>query len=112
MGYMIHHSIVVTSWNAKSLAESHDFAVASGACVSPIVAAKVNGIGSFLVAPDGSKEDWEESDSGDEQRESIKAFLASKACSDRSTALAWFEVSFPEDERPKVAAHGYKRTRG
>lgn len=105
MGYSIHHTISVTSWNPDLLREAHAFAVSTGAPTSEIVPGKINGVASFLVAPDGSKEGWEESDAGDKRRAEIKTWLRSKAYEDRSTSLKWFEVAHPEDGAPRVVDH-------
>ena len=64
MGYMRHHAILVTSWDAKLLASAHAQAVKMFAYVSPISPAFVNGYQSFFIPPDGSKEGWPESDAG------------------------------------------------
>lgn len=62
MGYIRHDAIVVTG-HAKGDAE---FAAAKakelGLCVSEIVHGTTNGYVSFFIAPDGSKEGWEESE--------------------------------------------------
>lgn len=109
MGYTIHHTISVTSPIANLLHEAHAFATSTGASVSEIVLGTVNGVASFLVAPDGSKEGWQASDHGDEQRERIKAWLRSKAYEDGSTSLKWFEVEHPEDGAPRVVDHQRKK---
>ena len=101
MGYIVNHSIVVTSWCDDVLAEARAFAVATGAHVSEVVPAQVNGGGSFLVAPDGSKEGWAESAAGDKQREALKGFLRSKQHEDGSSSLKWYEVEWPEDGPPE-----------
>lgn len=101
MGYIINHSIVVTSWSDDLIAEARVYAASTGAQVSEVVSTAVNGGGSFLVAPDGSKEDWRESDTGDKQRATIKAFLVSKQHSDGSNSLKWYEVEWPEDGPPE-----------
>jgi hypothetical protein len=111
MGYFIHHTISVTSWNPDKLGEAHAFAVSTGAQVSEIVKSEINGIVSFVVAPDGSKEGWETSDLGDTRRETIKKWLRAAAYEDGSTALDWFEVEHPEDGAPRVIDHQDKRTR-
>lgn len=105
MGYFIHHTIAVTSWNPDALREARDFAVSAGAQVSEVVPSAINGIGSFVVAPDGSKEGWETSAEGDKRRGQIKTWLRAKAYGDGSTALKWFEVEHPEDGAPRVIDH-------
>ena len=109
MGYTVHHTISVTSWNPDHLREAHTFAVSVGASVSAIVDGAINGVATFVVAPDGSKEGWEASAAGDAQRQSIKAWLRSKTYGDGSTALRWFEVEHPEDGAPRVIDHQDRR---
>lgn len=74
MGYMKHHSIIVTSWNVKRLKEAHEKAIeifsslkttfgnGYDSLISPIISGIANSQDSFFIAPDGSKEGWEPSD--------------------------------------------------
>jgi hypothetical protein len=105
MGYNIHHTISVTSWSKELLHEAHDFAVSTGAQVSDVVDSEINGVFSFFVAPDGSKEGWETSDLGDKRRKQIKTWLRERCYADGSTSLKWFEVEHPEDGAPRVIDH-------
>lgn len=109
MGYTVHHTICVTSCLRSLLNKAHAAAVSSGAQVSPIVDGVVNDVASFLVAPDGSKEGWEESDVGDKRRAEIKAWLRAQAYDDGSNSLSWFEVEHPEDGAPRVVDHQTRR---
>lgn len=76
MGYIRHHAIVVTGhdeWAHDStlptIHEARDAAVDAGCvAVTDVAVSPVNGYASFLVAPDGSKESWKESDEGDTAR--------------------------------------------
>ncbi len=111
MGYTIDHTIVVTSQIADLLRAARDFAASTGAAVSEIVPGAINGSTSFVVAPDGSKEGWGESDIGDARREQIKTWLRSKAYDDGSTSLRWFEVEHPEDGAPRVVDHQTRKGR-
>ena len=58
----------------------------------------VNGSRSFLVAPDGSKEGWLESATGDAMRSEFVAYLRSLAYEDGSTPLSWVELSYGGDD--------------
>ena len=62
MGYICHHAIVVTSSFEATLSDAWIKARQLFANVSPIVSSPLNGYRSFFVAPDGSKEGWDESD--------------------------------------------------
>lgn len=112
MGYMRHHAIVVTSWSVDDLEAAHAEAVRLGCQTSPIVLFAVNRGGSFLVAPDGSKEGWPESDNGDVQRRCLIAWLDGQRYEDGSTSLGWVEVQFGDDDGvTTVVAHSDERER-
>lgn len=72
MGYMIHHTIVVTGWHEDSMKNGYEIAVMAfkdTACTfTPIYISPVNGYMTFYILPDGSKEGWLESDKADEAR--------------------------------------------
>lgn len=81
MGYMKHNAIIVTSWDAKAVVASHEKAkevfkkhftshrlIDGSKLVSEIIDGVVNSQSSFLIAPDGSKEGWEDSKKGDDAR--------------------------------------------
>ncbi|MBO0676745.1 hypothetical protein JRC04_04635 [Mycolicibacterium sp. S2-37] len=57
----------------------------------------VNDYRSFLVAPDGSKEGWPDSDLGDGRRARLVEYLDAQRYSDDSTCLAWAEIQFGDD---------------
>ena len=98
MGYMRHHAIVVTSWKDELLDTAHAVATALGMSVTPITPAVTNGFRSFLVAPDGSKEGWDESDAGDERRSKLVEWLDGQGYDDGSTSIGWVEVQFDDDD--------------
>ena len=109
MGYICHHTIVVTSWDEKRLQEAHEQAIKlfsrpridefgkDGSLVSPIIKGVVNGYASFFVAPDGSKEGWATSDNGNEAREQFVTYLRNQAYEDGSTSLNYAEVQFGDE---------------
>ena len=91
MGYMRHHAIVVTGYEDRikpAYAEAQ--ARFDARFLTGITEAAVNGYQSFLVAPDGSKEGWPESEEGDRRRASFVAYL-------RGQELGWVEVQFDDD---------------
>lgn len=59
MGTIIHDAIVVTSGFVPDLTKARDEAVRLGLICTDIVDAAINGGGSFLIAPDGSKWGWD-----------------------------------------------------
>jgi O-succinylbenzoate synthase len=113
MGVMVHHAIIVSSWKKDLLERAHLQAeMLMGRLVTPIVTTEHNGVGSFAVLPDGSKEGWGPSDLGDGQRAALDKWLRSHAYEDGSNALEWVEVAFGELRWAKndaeVVRHGYK----
>lgn len=94
MGYMRHHAIVVTCFKYETLHEARTTALALGCQVSDIVASRTNGFHSFFVAPDGSKEGWEESDDGNRRRDLFTAYLRNP-----NLYLDWVEVQYGDDNR-------------
>lgn len=102
MGYSIHHSIVVVSWQVDAIAEAHKEAVRIlGATASEVVRSPMNSVFSFFVGPDGSKEGWPESDAGDTKRDEFIAWL--KGCYGRGLYLGWTEIAMPEDAPAHVS---------
>lgn len=111
MGYVVHHAIVVTSWNYDRLRVARDkaFELLPG-LVTEIIETRVNRDYSFFVGPDGSKEGWEESDEGDRQRDQFIAWLNTQRHEDHSTWLHWAEVAYSSDDRnAKVTRHAWER---
>lgn len=94
MGYMRHDAIIVTSWNAAHLDLARDKAVGLGLLVSPVIDSRLNGYASFLIAPDGSKEGWPESDTGDASREAWKLWARENS----EIYVDWAHVNFGGDD--------------
>lgn len=99
MGYMAHNAIIVTSEMEGPITSAHTQATALGLQCSAIIKSHVNGIQTFLVAPDGSKEGWAESDLGDELRASFVSWLRRQTLSDGSSHLEWCEIRYGSDDR-------------
>ncbi len=70
MGTTVHHAIIVSSWSLKHLhkARAAALSVFPPQQVTKIGPEVTNGYCTFYVGPDGSKEGWEVSDVGDENR--------------------------------------------
>lgn len=98
MGYMRHHAIVVTT-TYGDLEMARAKAVDLGCSVSPVIASPVNGVASFLVAADGSKDGWPESDDGDRQRVALVDWLRGWEYEDGSGPFAWVEVQYGDENR-------------
>lgn len=104
MGYIKHEVVIVTGWDAATVAEAHAKATAlCGDMVTPITEARINGYRSFFIAPDGSKEGWAESDTADEQRKAFRAWL--RAHDDR-LGLRWVCVVYGDDA-PRITVTSY-----
>lgn len=100
MGYERNHAIVVTSWKKEALISAHAKALALFKGIAPVTEITdeiINGVRSFLVAPDGSKEGWPQSDAGDTARALFIGWLKEQAYEDGSTCLAFVEVQFGDD---------------
>lgn len=99
MGYIRHHSIVITSWNKSLLGIVHEKAkqiFETG--VSEIVKSKVNEFDSFFIAPDGSKEGWAESNIGNKNRADIIAFIEAQKYEDGGNSIRFAELYYGDDE--------------
>jgi hypothetical protein len=101
MGHMRHHAIIVTSGEEDLLRVAHAKASELGMTVTPITARVMNRYRSFLVAPDGSKEGWEDSNAGDARRAELVGWLAKPRYlhypSGLLVELDWVEVQFGDD---------------
>jgi hypothetical protein len=103
MGYVKHHAIVVTSWNEEAIKEAHKIATKiceqelGRSLVSTLVEGVVNTQFSFLLAPDGSKEMWSDSDKGDVARHKFIKWINEQAFGDGSNRLSYAELFFGED---------------
>ena len=98
MGYMLHHFMVVESWNSALINVAHAKALEIfGRPVSEILESTTNNVRSFYVPPDGSKEGWGESAEGDDRRARFAAWCREQAHEDGSTSLKWVEVALGAD---------------
>lgn len=102
MGYMRHHGFLVTTHNEKIAEKAHAKAVEIfGHLVSEVRESKMNGYQSFsafAVYPDGSKEGWGDSNEGDKNRATFKAWLNMNRYEDGSTPIDWVEVQYGDDD--------------
>lgn len=94
-----HHAIIITADSLLGrdiLARAQQIAVQLGCQTTPIFVTKVNGVQSFAVLPDGSFENWDESDEGDKQRTKLIEWLNAQryAEDDGGSPLSWIEVYY------------------
>lgn len=105
MGHVAHNAIIVTSWGDRTQA-ALDKARSFGLATSELIPGVANSYESFLVAPDGSKEGWPESEDGDRRREWFKSWLRDQRDEEGSSHLEWVEVRYGADEDDaKVVDH-------
>lgn len=109
MGWQRHDAIIVTCCDdVANIEEAHRVAVEICANVSPLTGSMINGYRSFLVAPDGSKEGWAESDQGDGERAKFIEWLESQRYEDGSSPYDWVEVRFANDGPAKIVAEDWR----
>jgi hypothetical protein len=97
MGYIKHHGIAVTSYG-KDICKAHKKAKKIfGDRTSEILNSEMNNYQSFFIAPDGSKEGWEESNAGDNQRKSFVKWVNKQAFKDGSNSISFCEFFYGED---------------
>lgn len=99
MGHVMHHTIVVTSWNEQLVAKAREEASRLGLSCTGTVESPVNGYWTFCVVPDGSKSGWADDEQGDIDRSLFKAWMAAQVYPDGGNALEWFEACYGNDER-------------
>jgi hypothetical protein len=103
MGYVMHHAIIVTGTDEKQMtrvrkaclviAEKHQDSLGRNAFdVTQLTFPTVNSHTSFMIAPDGSKESFPQSQAGDEAREEVKQLLREERY------LHWVEVRFGQPD--------------
>lgn len=99
MGYMCHHTIIVTTYRQTYILSAHNAAKELfGVLVSGIVESVMNGYYSFFIAPDGSKEGWDESDEYDKKRGQFIEWLDGFQFEDGSSPFKWFEAQYGDDD--------------
>lgn len=99
MGYMAHHTILLSSYTLNELGPAHERAkdIFGPEQVSPISMTAINAYQLFSVHPDGSNEGWEMSDRWDAKRDEFVEYLCevNKDC----RWIRWCEVRWAEDDR-------------
>lgn len=86
MGLQAHRAILVTSWDENALSTARAKAVevlasagfGCGSMVTPVVYGVVNGYGTFIIVPDGSKLGWPHAIAADNARENFLLWLRSQ----------------------------------
>lgn len=105
---MRHHAIIITSQNSESISMAHVkalvmFTQLKYMCgmkceiVSPVLKT-INRVHTFIIAPDGSKEGWEESEVGNIQRDKYIEWLKNQIDEDGSSSLDWIVIQYGDDD--------------
>ena len=98
MGHIKHHGIAVTSSINELIKEAHTKAKSIfNERVSNLLNSETNDYKSFFIAPDGSKEGWDESNKGNEQRAAFVKWVNSKKYEDGSNSISFCEFFYGED---------------
>jgi hypothetical protein len=109
MGYMRHDAIVVTSWAREMLDAAAQKAREIGLEVLGPSAKATNGISTIFVCPDGSKEDWGESNEFDGKRSRFLEYLNGQRYEDNSSCLEWVALAYGSDDREaRVTGHAWQ----
>ena len=109
MGHVLHHAIIVTSWESVVMAAARRKAQELGLSVTSMARSEVNLYGTFLVAPDGSQSGWQGSEDGDARRDAFIAWMRQQRHRDGSSYLGWVEVSYGSDDREaQVTRHEWQ----
>jgi hypothetical protein len=111
VGYLRPTAIIVTGTYGDYAERAHTRALGIFGkhdlehLVSELLPDALNHTRSFLIAWDGSKEGWPDSDVGDSAREEYVAWLQSMAYDDGSSPLDWVELQYGGDDREVIALH-------
>ncbi len=103
MGYMVHHALIVTSFDRAQLEDARATALdlygqaGFASLVSPLMPGIANSEATFVVVPDGSKEGWDESTTSDRARFALMEYLRQMAHDDGSSSVRWCEVQFGDE---------------
>ncbi len=122
MGYIRHNAIIVIGDSYQGAQEKFELAYRKakelfGDLVSDVVKSVIDGYQSggyqsFFIAPDGSKEHWEESNAFDEKREIFANFIDSLAYSDGSNCLKFLDIGFDEFYEAEIDRKNKKKHNG
>lgn len=110
MGIMLHDAMVIVAYERVEIERARK--MARKFCIpgtvtecSPRIS---NGLRSFAVLPDGSKEGWETSTEADDGREKLCAWLAEQ--NRKGPIYEWVEVRFgPDIENAEATQGGFVR---
>lgn len=110
MSHVLHHAIVLTTYDEKRIRAARRHAIAREMSVSDVVRSPFEVYYSLLIGPDGSGEGWPDSDKGDRKRDEFLAWLDAQRFEDGSSPYYWFVVRYG-DEPTRIEAHYHERKR-
>lgn len=93
MGYIRHNAIIVTSWDSKRLSRAIAKADELRLIHTEAMDSPINGYSSFMIVPDGSKEGWDSSNTGEAAR---AAWI--KWAKESEEPIDWVHISYGGDE--------------
>jgi hypothetical protein len=112
MGYIKDEAIIVTG-NHQDCQQAHNKAIELGLHCTGIREHETNEYVSFLIVPDGSKEGWEASRVGDDQRELWKIWARDaygKRVDDEWFFVRWVHVSYDDEGECRVVDNWHTHT--
>ena len=92
MGHIIYNAIVVTSRRLDDLHIARGNAIFTGLICSEIIDSPFNAVRAFLIAPNGSKVEWEDYKKEQELRLNWIRYVR-----DQSLSIDWAQVAFGGD---------------
>lgn len=106
MGYVAHHAIVATAWQDGAAQALAEYAASIGA-EALVGEPRTNGYQTVCITSDGSKEGWQSSADGDEQRNQIIEWMRAHD----SLYFEWVEVRYGKDDgSASIARHAWEPT--
>lgn len=114
MGYMRHHAIIVSSSGEYRdlLNAARIEAIQLGMQVTEIIHSADHRVSTFLVTPDGAKEEWIESIAGDSHRLLFKLWLDDIRQEGGDSLLKWVEVQYGDyDLETCIVSHSEEEGR-
>lgn len=96
MSWTRHEAVIVTTYKRVLIDAARDKAIELGFAVTDIVASQINEWYTFLIAPDGSKEGWDDAVDASLSRARWVYWARDQAYEDGSTPLQWAVVHYGE----------------
>ena len=109
MGHIKHDAIIVTTSNKKAIYCAACMAQEYGLDTIGPSEPCLNGFRTLLVCPDGSNENWPDSDNYAAMRNRYIEYLKGLRYDDGSSCLEWLAVSYGNDNcNAEITAHAWQ----